>query len=115
MSRLSRNNPCPNRAGDKEKTDLGRSNIPIERPSVNQSPSKFLDGDSPDGKIDLEPIITQHERADQDLVAIDKRCLYPNRPAIEWEIDKEDFFLDSLICCQKRRCTADEPRVHVRS
>ena len=52
-------------------------------------------------KIDLQPIIPQHARADQDLVAIDKRCLRSNHPAIEWEIDKENFFLDWLICRQK--------------
>jgi hypothetical protein len=61
----------------------------------------LLDGDDPGGKIDPQTIIPQHSRTNQDFVAIHKRRLHSNDPAIEWEIDKEDVFLDSLVCCQK--------------
>ena len=63
--------------------------------------SALFDGDRLGRKIDLQPIIQQQSGADQDLVAIDKRRLRANHPAIEWEIDKIDVFLDSLISCKK--------------
>ena len=69
----------------------------------------------PGREIDQQPIIPQHTRADQDLVAIHECRLHSNRPAIEQEIDKEDFFLDSLICRQKGRDAANQLRVQVRS
>jgi len=60
-------------------------------------------------------MIPQHSGADQDLVAIDKGRLRSNHLAVEWEIDKVDVFLDSLICRQKGCRATNELRVQVRS
>lgn len=63
--------------------------------------SGLLNGNGSGGEIDLKPMIPQQARADQNLIAVYKRRLGSNCPAIEWEIDKENVFLDTLICCQK--------------
>jgi hypothetical protein len=89
------------RQGGKTRCLTTTVGTPATRVMASESPLGFLDGDGPGRKIDPESIIPQHARADQDLIALHKRRLHSNCPAIEWEIDKEDVFLDSLICCQK--------------
>jgi len=63
---------------------------------------------TPGRQIDPESIIPQQTCADQDLVAAYKRRLCSNHPVIEWEIDPEDIYLDSLIDCQKGYHAANE-------
>jgi hypothetical protein len=77
--------------------------------------SNPLCDDRPRGEINPQEKVPQQARADQDLVSTDKRRLDSYRLPIEWEIDKEDLFLDSLVCCQKRNGVADELRFHVSS
>jgi hypothetical protein len=69
------------------------------------------DGNRFGRKIDLQPVIPQHSRSYQDLIAGDNGRLRSNHSAIEWEIDEVEIFLDSLICGQKGCRTANETRV----
>jgi len=40
-------------------------------------------------------------RSDQYLITVNERRLRSNDSTVKWELDNEDVFLDSLICCQK--------------
>jgi len=66
-------------------------------------------------KIDLQPIVLQHPRANQDFVTVNKGRSHTNPVAVKTEIDEKDIFLDGSIGCQKGCDTAYELRVHLKS
>jgi hypothetical protein len=91
-------------------TVIGR----LARPATVEGSGPLCEN-RPRREINPQAIVPQQACADQDLIAIDKRRLDSNRPAIEWEIDKEDLFLDAPVCRQKRQGAADQLRFHLGS